>query len=196
MGLTAVSNDDLATVVTALEMRERPRPSPMPSSPFRLVRWKAPESARYLALFRRVGAPWLWYSRLSFPDAKLRAILDDPQVHVYAAVDRAGIEIGMVELDFRDAGQCMIGYFGLIAELAGKGHGKWMMAHTMALAWAKGVTKVQVSTCTLDHPAALNFYRKSGFVAVRRWLETFPDPRLIGLLPVNAAPQIPCLVSR
>lgn len=196
MGLIPVPNQDLATVVTALEMRERPRPRPMPLSQFRLVRWKAPDSTRYLELFRRVGGPWLWYSRLTFPDAKLRVILDDPQVHVYAAVDRAGIEIGMVELDFRTEGQCSIVYFGLIPELAGQGHGHWLMAHTLAIAWAKGVTKVLVSTCTLDHPAALNFYRKNGFVAVRRSLETFPDPRLIGLLPAESAPHIPCLVSR
>jgi hypothetical protein len=28
-------------------------------------------------------------------------ILDDPKIEVYAATDRAGIELGMLELDFR-----------------------------------------------------------------------------------------------
>ena len=36
----------------------------------------------------------------------------------------------------------------------------------------------------------------TGKVAVRRTIETFPDPRLIGLLPADAAPQLPLLASR
>jgi hypothetical protein len=52
-----------------------------------------------------------------------------------------------------------------------------------------------VHTCTLDHPAALGFYRRHGFTPYRRSLETFPDPRLLGLLPADAAPQVPCLAA-
>lgn len=196
MGLTPVANDQLAAVVTALEMVVRPRPSPLPASPFRLVHWAAPESERYRALFRRVGGPWLWYSRLGMDEERMRAILDDRLVEVYAAVDRSGIEIGMVELDFRVADTCGLTYFGLIPELAGKGHGNWLMGHTLALAWRKHVRRLWVHTCTLDHPAALSFYRRHGFTPYKRTLETFPDPRLLGLLPAETAPQIPCLASR
>jgi hypothetical protein len=52
-----------------------------------------------------------------------------------------------------------------------------------------------VHTCTLDHPAALGFYRRHGFVPTKRTIETFPDPRLLGVLPADAAPHIPCLGS-
>ena len=196
MPLTPVPDDHLATVVTTLEMRERPRPRPLPPWPFRLVPWPAPDSARYRALFRRVGEPWLWYSRLAMAEERLRAILDDPGIAVYAAVDRAGIEIGMLELDFRTAATCELSYFALIPELVGKGHGNWLMGHALALAWRKDVTRVWVHTCTLDHPAALGFYRRHGFTPVRRTLESFPDPRLIGILAADAAPQVPCLTSR
>lgn len=195
MGLTPVPGDQLATVVTALEMVERPRPGPLPASPFRLVRWTQPDGERYRTLFRRVGGPWLWYSRLGMEEQRLRAILDDPQVHVYAAVDRAGVEIGMVELDFRTVATCGLVYFGLIPELTAKGHGAWLMGHTLALAWRKDVQRLWVHTCTLDHPAALGFYRRHGFVPYKRTLETFPDPRLLGLLPPETAPQIPCLAG-
>ena len=57
MGLIPVANDQIATVVTSLEMRARPRPRPLPDSPLRLVRWKAPALDKYRALFRRVGEP-------------------------------------------------------------------------------------------------------------------------------------------
>nr|WP_315383794.1 GNAT family N-acetyltransferase [uncultured Sphingomonas sp.] len=195
MGLLPVANDHIATIVTALEMRERPRPRPMPPSPFRLIHWPAPDSEKYRALFRRVGGPWLWFSRLVMEEARLRAILDDPQVAVYAVVDRAGVEVGMLELDFRDEASCELSYVGLVPEITGKGHGGWLMAQALAFAWRKDVTRVWVHTCTLDHPAALGFYRRHGFVPYKRTIETFPDPRLLGVLPADAAPYIPCLGS-
>ncbi|MES2986972.1 MAG: GNAT family N-acetyltransferase [Pseudomonadota bacterium] len=195
MGLTPVAGDQLAAVSTALEMVERPRPKPLPQSHFRLSHWLTPESDRYRALFRRVGSPWLWYSRLAMEEERLRAILDDPKVEIYAAVDRTGVEIGVIELDFRVEGTCGLSYFGLVPELTGKGHGNWLMGHALAFAWRKEVRRVWVHTCTLDHPASLSFYRRHGFVPTKRTLETFPDPRLLGLLPMETAPQIPMLGS-
>ncbi|WP_420822333.1 hypothetical protein [Sphingomonas aracearum] len=56
--------------------------------------------------------------------------------------------------------------------------------------------RVALHTCTLDHPSALNFYRAQGFVPVSRTIETFADPRALGLLPEDAAPQIPYLAKR
>ena len=195
MGLSPVAADEVATVVTTLEMRTRPPLRPLPPSPLRLTRWRSPRPDKYRALFRRVGEPWLWYSRLAFDDAKLIAIIQDPGVEVYAVEDRMGVEIGMLELDFRQKGATELSYLGLVPELAGQGHGRWLMANALALAWRLGVGRVWVHTCTLDHPRALGFYRAQGFVPVGRTLETFPDPRALGLLPEIAAPQIPYLAT-
>jgi GNAT superfamily N-acetyltransferase len=193
MGLIPVAADQIATIVTTLEMRRRPPLRPTPASPLRLVRWERPDPDRYRALFRRVGAPWLWFSRLVMDDAALRAVVQDPAVHVHAVTDPAGIEVGMLELDYRQAGACELGYVGLVPELAGKGHGGWLMAEALARAWRRDVTRVWVHTCTLDHPAALPFYRRHGFVATGRTIETFADPRVLGVLSPDAAPQIPML---
>jgi hypothetical protein len=69
-------------VVTALEMREPPaslkRLVPEADVPLQLVRWKAAEPAKYRLLYRRVGAKWLWWSRLAMDDAALAAIIHDP----------------------------------------------------------------------------------------------------------------------
>ena len=193
MALIPVDDGDLATIVTTLEMTRRPPLRPLPASPLRLVRWATPEPEKYRTLFRRVGGPWLWYSRLAMDDAALTAIVHDAGVEVYAVTDRAGIEVGLLELDLRHAGACELSYFGLVPELAGRGHGGWLMAEAMARCWRPGVTRVWVHTCTLDHPAALGFYRKQGFVAVKRTIETFPDPRRLGLLPVEMGAHIPYL---
>lgn len=177
----------VATIVTYLEMRTRPPLRPMPASPLRLERWRDPHPDKYRTLFRRVGERWLWYSRLAMDDATLRRSVAE----VYAVVDRQGIEVGMIELDFSAPGECLIRFLGLVPELAGKGHGKWLFAQVLALAWRPGIARVVVNTCSLDHPAALPSYLRAGFVAVRRALESFPDPRLIGLLRPDVAPQIP-----
>lgn len=193
MGLTQVADGQLATIVTHLEMRQRPPLRALPVSPLRLVRWPSPTPDRYRALFTRVGAPWLWFSRLVMTDDELMAILTNGHNHIYAVEDKRGIEVGMLELDFASPGRCQISYFGLVPELAGAGHGRWLMAQTMALAWRPGVSSIAVHTCTLDHPSALNFYRAQGFQAIKREVETFADPRLAGVLPRDAAPHIPLL---
>src|SRR5690606_24214923 len=111
-------------VVTSLEMLERPRPRPLPESPLRLVRWTDPAPDRYRTLFERVGAPWLWFSRLVMAEERLTAIIHDPGVEIYAVVDPRGIEIGLLELDFRAAAACELSFLGLVPELTGQGHGR------------------------------------------------------------------------
>lgn len=191
--LTPVIDGELAAIVTSLEIRMRPRPRPLPASPLRLIPWRAPAAEAYRTLFRRVGSRWLWFSRLMLDDAALSAILLDPAVAIYAVADPGGVEVGMLELDFRVAGECEIAFFGLVPELAGKGHGDWLMAQALALGSREDVARMWVHTCTLDHPAALGFYRRHGFTPFARAIETFADPRRIGVLPRDCAPQIPLI---
>ena len=191
MSLTPIPPGHIGAVVTYLEMTDRPPPLPMPASALRLERWDEVDPARYRLLFERVGGPWLWYSRLAMDDERLRREMGE----VYAIVDRAGAELGMLELDFRTEGECLIRFLGLVPELAGRGQGKWLFARTLALAWRPGVRRVHVNTCSLDHPAALPSYLAAGFRPCRRAFESFPDPRLAGLLPLDSAPQIPLLGS-
>lgn len=193
MALTIVPPGEIATIVTSLHMPIRPAPRPLPASPLRLVRWEAPRLDPYRALFRRVGAPWLWFSRLVMADAALAAILGDPGIEVHAVADRQGIEVGLLELDFRAEATCELSFLGLVPELAGKGHGKWLMGHALGLAWRRGIMRVWVHTCTLDHPNALGFYRKAGFAPFGIAVETFADPRLTGHLPRDAAPHVPLI---
>jgi GNAT superfamily N-acetyltransferase len=193
--LTIVPAGQVATIVTSLEMLSTPRPSPMPPSPLNLVPWHTPSIAAYRTLFKRVGAPWLWFSRLAMDDAALREILSDEAVAIYAVADRAGIEVGLLELDYREAGTCELSFFGLVPELTGRGHGRWLMRHALTLGWRHGVQRLWVHTCTLDHAGALRFYRSHGFVPFAQAIETFADPRLAGILPADAAPQIPLLAT-
>jgi GNAT superfamily N-acetyltransferase len=173
-------------------MRKAPQ-AQVPSSDLSLRPIPHPEVDRYRQLFRRIGQDWLWFSRLVMKDEDLAAIIGDPGVDLFAVVDELGTEIGILELDFREAGECELAFVGLLPELAGRGHGRWLLAESLRLAWRDGVRRVHVHTCTLDHPAALPSYRSAGFIAFKRAVERFPDPRLLGILPRTAAPQIPLL---
>lgn len=192
MSYQPVAGGELAAVVTFLEMRQAPRSNP-PASPLRLRRIVEPDLDEYRRLFRLVGARWLWFSRLAMPDEALAAIIRDPAVEVRAVVDQSGRDAGLLELDFRSAGECELSFVALLPDLAGQGHGRWLLGEALRLAWREGIARVHVHTCTLDHPAALPAYRRAGFTACRRAIEHFPDPRLAGLLPLDCAPQVPLL---
>ena len=181
---------ELAAVVTYLEMHEPPA-APVPESTLSLARMKEPDPAEYRRLFELVGARWLWFSRLIMDDGELAPIIGHPRVELFAVENDSGQQVGLLELDFRTEGECELAFIGLVPDLAGHGHGRWLLAEALRLAWRPGIERVHVHTCTLDHPAALSAYRRAGFTAYKRAIERFPDPRLLGILPADCAPQLP-----
>ena len=194
MSLVDIPAGQLAAVVTYLEMRARPDELAIPPSPLKLHPITASPD-EYRTLFRGVGAPWLWFSRLVMGDAELRAIIDHPAVELFEVKD-GDQAVGMLELDRRIGQECELSFVGLVLAYAGHGHGRWLLAEAVAQAWAGDTRRVHVHTCSLDHPAALGAYRRAGFAAVARKVETFVDPRLAGILPRDAAPHIPLVEPR
>jgi GNAT superfamily N-acetyltransferase len=190
----------LATVVTSLEMLSPPAIATGPvKSALKLERWRAPvDLARYRALFREIGTPWLWQGRLIMSDAELSEILDDPATEVHVATRRDGTPVGLLELDFSVENEFEISYFGLAPGMTGNGHGAWLMAHCLRLGWSGGeakrpITRGWVHTCDLDHPSALGFYQREGFIPFKREVELIPDPRQNGIHPRETAPRVPLL---
>lgn len=192
MSGSPLADGELAALVTYLEMRSPPEAETI-ASPLTLRRIAHPPPAEYRELFRLVGATWLWFSRLAMDESDLSAIIHDPAVAIYEVLDGSGARAGILELDFRSAGECELAFVGLVPELSGKGHGRWLLAEALRLAWRDEIRRVHVHTCSLDHPAALSAYRRAGFIPIKRALERFPDPRLSGILPLDAAPQVPLL---
>lgn len=192
MSYEPVADTELAAVVTYLEMPSPPT-TDVPPSTLDLQRIEHPTPDQYRALFRLVGSPWLWFSRLTLDDARLLEIIAHPKVELYVILDGNGRSVGMLELDFREESQCELAFVGLIPDLSGLGHGRWLLAEAVSRAWREGITRVHVHTCSLDHPAALAAYRRAGFTPYKRAVERFPDPRLTGILPTDCAPQVPLL---
>ena len=182
-----------AAVVTSLQMMARPERRPeRRTDDWALRRVERPALDWYRDLFRRVGQDWLWFSRAAMPDDALARILESPDVELYA-LEAEGIAEGMLELDFRTPGECELAFFGLTAAVQGTGAGRWLMNRALERAWARPIRRLWVHTCTFDHPAALAFYMRSGFVPYRQQIEIADDPRLTGALPRQAAPHIPII---
>ena len=187
-----VPRGHVASIITHLEMLDKPVLSAIKSS-LSLEKWEKPPVAEYLALFREVGEPWLWTSRLLMTEDQVEAIIHHPETDIYVVRDDNSV-VGFIELDFRQSGQCEIGFFGLVAGMNGKGHGRWMMNQALTRAWREGIERVWLHTCTQDSPRALPFYQQCGFGIFKQQLDMMIDPRLSGHLPKTAAPHVPMFI--
>jgi ribosomal protein S18 acetylase RimI-like enzyme len=191
-GYTDLPPGKIATIVTYLEMRDRPAPSPAPMPQGLTLQRIDRDLERYRALFRAVGEPWLWFSRAAMSDDRLAAILSDPKVEAYALSDGSS-DIGLLELDFRPDGEVELAFLGLVPGSIGQGAGRFLMNEAVARAFARPIRRFFVHTCTLDAPSALAFYVRSGFSPYKRAVEVADDPRILGLLPRDAAPHVPVI---
>lgn len=192
-GLTMLPPGKLAAMVTFLvhDLGSDAAKAGLPEG-FSLERLGAADLGCYREIYRRVGAEWLWFSRLRMPDEALWSILASPKVEVLLLRGRDG-PAGLLELDFRDAEAPELAFFGLVPEAVGAGLGRALMREALGRARAAGAQALHVHTCTLDHPKALSFYCREGFRPVKRAIEIFDDPRLDGTLPPDAAGWMPVL---
>jgi GNAT superfamily N-acetyltransferase len=193
MSFADVPAGKIAAVVTSLEMHARPALRPEPSNAAWALRQVVkPDLAWFRDLFRRVGEPWLWSSRLEMDDAALAAIIHDPSIEVHVLM-AGSQEAGLLELDFRTPHECELSFFGLTLPLVGTGAGRWLMNRAIERAWSQPIRRFWVHTCTFDHQDALAFYVRSGFRPFRLEIEYADDPRVTGLLPRSAAPHVPLI---
>ena len=191
-GYSDISAGKVAAIVTHLEMTARPVPRSDPPRAWTLRRVEMPPLDWFRDLYRRIGEEWLWFSRTRLSDTELAAIVQSPLMEVYALAYE-GSDQGLLELDFREPGQCEIVSFGVTAKLVGTGAGRWLMNRALELAWLRPISRVWLHTCSFDHPAALAFYQRSGFRPFRRQVEVADDPRLDGTAPRDAARHVPII---
>lgn len=192
-GMYDLSKGQVAAVVTYLQMLKRPKVTGVvePEN-LSMSHYDAPAVDWYLALFRRVGADYLWTSRLQMDRQKLAAHLTQKNVEVWA-IERDGAALGLLELEWLPDNSCELSFFGLASELIGTGVGRWLMQHAISRAYSRDIQRFFVHTCTLDSAQALAFYQRSGFTAYKRCVEVMDDPRAIGELDANYASHIPLL---
>ena len=192
-GYTDLPPGKLANLVVFLEMRS-PVIWPATSAKDFSIEPLPRDPDIYRALFRRIGEDWLWSGRLRLSNQEFEALLADSDMEIFSLVE-TGERIGLMELDFRVPGVCELAYFGLVPGAIGKGAGRFLMNEAVTRAFSRPIERLFVHTCNFDHPGAVAFYKRSGFVPYKLAVEIHDDPRLLGLLPRAAAPHVP-LVER
>jgi ribosomal protein S18 acetylase RimI-like enzyme len=127
----------------------------------------------YLQLYHLVGCPWLWYERFLYGQDELIALLNRPGHELHIAWHDRRL-VGYFELDGDE-----IQFFGLTLEFIGRRIGPWLLDRAIARGFERGSQRLVLNTNTLDHPRALDTYRKAGFRIVRRRLVDLQDPRVL-----------------
>jgi len=193
-GYTDLPAGKIAAVVTYFEMTTPPAAVADRRDDLALRKLRTGEVDAYRDVYRRVGEEWLWFSRLSMAEKKLRKIIEDPLVDVYF-LGEGGEAKGLLELDRRTPPDIELAFFGVCPEMIGNGAGRWLMSRAIELTWAHHPRRFWLHTCTLDHPRALEFYMRSGFRPYKRAIEVADDPRLTGALPIEAGARVPVIRS-
>lgn len=133
----------------------------------------APTVELYRDLYDRVGRPWLWYERRLLTDAALAALLATPGHELHVA-RHDGTLVGFFELQDDE-----IVFFGLTLGYIGRRIGPWLLDRAIERAFARGSSRLSLNTNTLDHPRALDTYRRAGFRPMRSENRELQDPRVL-----------------
>ncbi|MCD4679158.1 MAG: GNAT family N-acetyltransferase [Bacteroidales bacterium] len=116
----------------------------------------------YRKLFIAVGKNWLWSSRLVMTKEELEKIITDNNVEIYLLkID--GTTAGFIELDRSFENDIELAFLGLIPDFIGKGFGKYCLHWAIQKSWFYNPKRLWLHTCKLDHPNAMELYKKVGF---------------------------------
>lgn len=118
-------------------------------------------------LYQFIGEKWQWVDKLSWSDEQWKEYVERTSVRTWVAYS-SGAVAGYYELVKDSNGDVEIIYFGLAEQFIGQGFGGYLLSEAIKSAWGwKGVKRVWVHTCTLDHPQALQNYLARGMEIYR-----------------------------
>ncbi|CAH9053539.1 hypothetical protein PSECIP111854_01190 [Pseudoalteromonas sp. CIP111854] len=137
-------------------------PSPLPDD-LSIVEIETIQPEFNLFLYSFVGKHWQWTGKLTWSLARWQNYIESNKIRTWVGYSKGAI-VGYYELNPNTKNEVEIMYFGLTASFIGKGYGGALLNHAVESAWAiEGTKKVWLHTCDLDHPNALNNYKKRGF---------------------------------
>lgn len=142
----------------------------------RIKRVTEPSPALNRFFYLKIGAAWDWIDRKNWTVDQWRQYVDQADLETWV-VHFDSAPAGYFELLHEPEQRTQIAYLGLLPEFTGKGLGGYLTRFAIQRAFDVGAKKVWLSTCSLDHPAALKTYLKCGFKLVREEVvrKEFPD---------------------
>ncbi|UYN97687.1 MAG: GNAT family N-acetyltransferase [Enhydrobacter sp.] len=165
----------LLVTITHLEIEpaDWTRRGEKPKLEIDLARERAPTAPVYRELYDQVGRPWLWYERRLLSDDALTDLINRPGHEIHVARHERALA-GYFEL-YGDE----IVFFGLEYSYIGRRIGPWLLDRAIERGFERGSRRLFLDTNSVDHPRALDTYRKAGFRLVRRVEKELQDPRVL-----------------
>ncbi|GBR50393.1 acetyltransferase [Neokomagataea thailandica NBRC 106555] len=111
------------------------------------------------------------------PEDVLASLLREPERVIMVLHSKQGTPLGFYELNRVSPMVVELAYFGLLPQAIGRGFGRLLLECAIGHAFSLGVSKLEVNTCTLDHPRALPNYQKAGFRITRVVREQWDVPQ-------------------
>lgn len=145
-------------------MHAKPAPAHIvpPLRNFALLRAGKPPVHFYRYLYHMVGRDYGWVNRKRMSTEQLMEQIHHDLVEIYVLY-AGGVPAGYFELDFRNMPDVDLAFFGLLPDFIGIGFSRFLLSQAIDLAWRRETKRLQVQTCTLDHPRALPLYQRMGF---------------------------------
>lgn len=174
------------------------RQAPLPGVEMTFTRAMVPSPDVNRALYAAVGARVCWTDRFAWTFDDWRSWVERPELSTWVAMAEGTIA-GYFELEAQPGGDTEVHLVGLTPAFVGQGYGGYLVEQCVRRAWQRGqlwaedfgpATRVWLRTSSLDHPNAINNYRKRGFRVANEevWRKRVPDPR-IAPWPLPADPR-------
>jgi len=112
-------------------------------------------------LHTMVGFDYRWGGRTEWGKDRWYAHADRDEMETWVAY-LGGTPAGYYELERQSDGSVQIVTFGLLSQFIGRGLGGHLLTCAVERAWEMGADKVWLSTCSHDHPYALENYQARG----------------------------------
>ncbi len=153
-----------AKITYLLEMTDRSqlRPKRVALAELEIKQVKRPSPALNWFLHQAVGAAYRWGGREDWDEARWTQYVTHDKLETWVAYV-SGAPAGYFELEKQDDGSVRIECFGLLPEFFGLGLGGHLLTVAIERAWQMGANRVWLSTCSHDHPHALQNYLRRGF---------------------------------
>tara|TARA_B100000686_G_scaffold258895_1_gene271258 strand:+ start:96 stop:608 length:513 start_codon:yes stop_codon:yes gene_type:complete len=112
--------------------------------------------------YKQIGKEHRWIDRLAWDDNGWINYLKRRNIKTYILKDEENL-IGYFEIIYDlNKKNTEIAYFGILSEYYGKKYGGYLLSEAITKSFEKGINRVWVHTCSLDHKNALKNYLARG----------------------------------
>lgn len=176
--------------VTYLEMTSNPQIEDIKINGYEFVLEENPDVDIYIDVYREIGRDYIWNYRPGQKKEEIEKIIKSSITKLFYLLKDNKI-VGIAECDFTNPQDIEVVHFGLLPNEVNKGLGKNFFQKLLNTLWQYNPKRLHLSTCGMDHPKAINFYKNAGFIIYKEKEGEFIDYRFSNFYEMSDASQIP-----